>query len=479
MMPALWYTAVGLLLLLSPRCSAAVNDHAHPLPAPGSLRVDLMDAVQPPLMLVTANVRPSFSFIAPADAGLPMSHYRVLVHDLAGTVAWDSGKKAGGAAVNIKCGRDLKAGASYTWTARYWGAGGSGSAVSSAAFDVGLLGTADWAGAAWLGGGQRQFKLVHEELVAAAGARASKLKLHVASPGGVTVKVGGLPVGDAVGVSLWADNQKSVHYFSFDLTASQLRFAEQPAEQVVIDCGAGFWASNTSVETWGHGQDRDMQPGHVACKILLVSDGAAGRQVVLRSGAESIMGRPGPVLAGDPWRGSIIDLTLPAAAGWEAARLAPDTPTHIPAGALFPLPAPFARTLDAAQAVSVSSVPQRPGTFLYSFPSNIVGHAAVKAGAATGTAAGGGELTLEYCEVWDHTLGAFQPLARRCHSKHLPLPPPTHPESWQKYRHVCRWLRPVAAAVHRAERFATDLQRDHRCMECRLRSLCSGVCSHL
>ena len=153
-----------------------------------------------------------------------------------------------------------------------------------------------------------------------------------------------------------------------------------------------------------------MQPGHgPACKLLLVADAGSSNsssRVLLRSGDDGILGRPGPIIADDPWRGSTIDTTLPASVGWAAANLAPDTPLFTPAGALFPLPAPLARTQGAALAVSVATVPQRPGTFLFSFPANIVGHASVQPGAASGT----GDLTLEYCEVWDHSLGGCVPL---------------------------------------------------------------------
>jgi hypothetical protein len=348
-----------------------------------------MDEQRPPHMIVTATPRPSFSFLAPKL----MSHHRVVVSDLAGKVAWDSEKQPGSAAINIVCQTGLKTGASYTWKATYWSADRSASA--SAAFDIGLA-DSDWGAAAWLGAGDRQFKLRPLALPAADGG--TKVKLHVASPGGATVQVGGQPVGDPVGVSLWADNRRSVHYFSYDLTGQ--------AGDIVVDCGPGFWASNTSTETWGHGQDQDMQPGAPSCKLLLVADGKTGQKVLLRSGVDPVLGRRGPILAGDPWRGSTIDTTVAATAGWAAAKRAPDTPLFTPGGRLFPLPAPFARTQGEALAVSVTAVSQRPGTFLYSFPANIVGHASVKAGAVSGS----GKLTLEYCEVWDHALGGCVPL---------------------------------------------------------------------
>ena len=282
---------------------------------------------------------------------------------------------------------------------RYW-RGDEGSTTSSAAFDVGLLDDTDWRGAVWLGGGeQRQFKLHASSIVMPAAGASAKIKLYVASPGGATVKVGDKDIGDPVGVSLWADNRLSVHYFAYDLSAllfpeafGQPHSAAAPTNDIIVTCGGGFWASNTSQETWGHGQDRDMQPGHPACKLLLVEDsGQWPPRVVLRSGADGISGRWGPVLSDDPWRGSTIDTTLSDGTAWTNATVAPATPASTPSGVLFPLPAPYARTVGSALAVSVTAVPQRPGTWLYTFPANIVGHASVKAGAASGR----GNLTLE------------------------------------------------------------------------------------
>jgi alpha-L-rhamnosidase len=392
-----------LLLLVPSHCADTTAATLLQTPAaPVNLRVDLMDEQHKPLLLVTASVRPAFSFIVPdeMDSDDSMTHYRITVSNIAGGVAWDSGKQPGVAAVNIICGTALKTGGSYIWTARYWAHRSGESTTSEASFDVGLLSEDDWGAAAWLGAGHRQFKMQIPTMPA----NVTKLKLHVASPGGVTVDVDGGAVGDTVGVSLWADNQRSVHYFSFDLSDV---LSSPTMTDVITDCGGGFWASNTSTQTWGHGQDRDMQPGLSACKFLLVADGKAGQNVLLRSGDDhSVLGRPGPILADDPWRGTTTDTTLDISAGWAPALVAPDTPTGRPAGKLFPLPAPFARVKGGALAVSITAVPQRPGTLLYSFPANIVGHASVKPGAATGS----GNLTLEYCEVWDHDLGGCVPL---------------------------------------------------------------------
>ena len=86
-----------------------------------------------------------------------------------------------------------------------------------------------------------------------------------------------------------------------------------------------------------------MQPGHPACKIIAVVDsgGMGGRHVLARSGAGDggpggIIGRRGPTLYDDPWRGSTIDTTLPTNAGWTTAVLAPDRPTYSPRGGAVP-----------------------------------------------------------------------------------------------------------------------------------------------
>jgi hypothetical protein len=114
---------VVLLATVPSVVPAAVMESLHVslLPPAVDLRVDLMDAQVAPLMVVTAVSRPSFSFVAPpAPPGpsVPMSAYRVVVTDLGGTVAWDSGRRAGRAAVNVECSTSLKSGLSYTWTAQ-------------------------------------------------------------------------------------------------------------------------------------------------------------------------------------------------------------------------------------------------------------------------------------------------------------------------------------------------------------------------
>ena len=103
--------------LLLPLLLGATTLRQSELAAPSALLVDLMHRQPPPLLLVTASARPSFSFLSGSSV---MTHYRIAVTDLAGSVGWDSGRTEAPAAAHIPCGANLTAGASYSWTAEYW-----------------------------------------------------------------------------------------------------------------------------------------------------------------------------------------------------------------------------------------------------------------------------------------------------------------------------------------------------------------------
>ena len=75
--------------LLLPLLLGATALRQSELAAPSALLVDLMHPQPPPLLLVTASARPSFSFLSGSSV---MTHYRIVVTDLAGSVGWDSGR---------------------------------------------------------------------------------------------------------------------------------------------------------------------------------------------------------------------------------------------------------------------------------------------------------------------------------------------------------------------------------------------------
>ena len=97
----------------------------------------------------------------------------------------------------------LLAGRRYTWTAAWMAEDGRVSPPSApASFDVALLAAEDWAGATWLGGGQREFRTTIDLTHLSPGAVALVGTVHVSSPGGVLVSVNGQLAGDdQVGLS--------------------------------------------------------------------------------------------------------------------------------------------------------------------------------------------------------------------------------------------------------------------------------------
>merc|ERR1712166_90907 len=246
------------------------------LPAPTNLLVDLVEAQAAPLMLVTSTALPSFSFAAEPDSGahtVRMTHYRIVVTRLVGGKrVWDS-KSVPGEAQSVLCGAVLSAGTTYEWTAQYW-SHGRASPVSTGQFDVGLLNDTDWGGSVWLGGGHRQFKLplasVRSQL-----AEPGRLKLHVASPGGATVQLDQVPVGDPVGIMLWTDASKSVPYISYDLTDLT------HASEIIITCGGGFWGSQ-------HGHGHGKAP---AARIVLIHETGSQKRMLVQSGSPGVNGR--------------------------------------------------------------------------------------------------------------------------------------------------------------------------------------------
>jgi alpha-L-rhamnosidase len=345
------------------------------VPAPVGLLVDLIEVQAAPYLAVTASLHPRFTFNTGSYV-LPMSAYEITISGDGGPAVWSSGKIAATSAVNILCNATLVAGAKYSYAAQYYTAAGTASAVTTSPFGVGPS-VAQWKGAAWLGGGQRQFKIE-----VPSGAESSTL--YIATPGGATVEMDGAFIGDEVGVSLWTNVLANTAYIAYVIPRS----SSSTPSSIIITAGGGFYVSKHA-----HGAGTDP-----IVKFMFLS--ATGAELQSSSDAAKLRGRVGPVLSDDPWHGTMTDTTVAPDADWTAAAEA--TPKEVPAAThYFPLPAPYSRTRGSFAPLSVRKVAGRgPGVFLYKFPANIVGHASVKAGAASGT----GNITLEFCEVYNATL---------------------------------------------------------------------------
>lgn len=109
------------------------------------------DGLTDPLGIDTTE--PVFSWQMDSDlVGAKQTAYQILVKDDAGDVVWDSGPVEQGDSIGIRYGGEpLEAATRYTWTVAV--TDGSGDTVTSepAAFETGLMSTAQW-DADWIGG---------------------------------------------------------------------------------------------------------------------------------------------------------------------------------------------------------------------------------------------------------------------------------------------------------------------------------------
>ena len=188
--------------------------------------------------------------------------------------------------------------------------------------------------------------------------------------------------------------------------------------QVKIQIGNGFWSPSYPLANsfWG-------LPGH---------DSPVAGILVHGGDVFKIEGRKGPIVADDPWQGVVYDWRLGEDDGWAPA-LPPLPPQRRPSGKVAALQVPLATAggratsklpVSAVSVAPLAPLPTAPDVqrFLFTFSRNIVGHAAVVAGAVTTTAAG--NLTLRHCETINTTLGSDRAVCRAL--KWLPDQPDTH-----------------------------------------------------
>eukprot|EP01050_Picozoa_sp_SAG11_P011617 SAG11_NODE_1246_length_5402_cov_1.972468_5_plen_507_part_01 len=322
------------------------------LPAPARLMVEHLPAPDTKGgLLVLSTPRPRFAFVPHAQhehpgAGVAMSAYRIVVtaSPAAAGGGWDSGIVNASAAVGVRCGVDLKAMTSYTWTAQWWAAGAEApSSTASASFDIGPLTAADWHDAPWVGEGQNEFRYEF-----AAGAAT---KLFIAAPGGSVVTANGHPVTDECGLSAWIDLSKNLPYSGVDLAPFlDTEHPDAATQTVVIKIGSGFYSGSR----W-----RGRAVTHSAARLLLVDAHGAPAKATLT-------GRVGAAVSVDPFTGGIFDQTLADGVGWAPAKTVANLKAARLDGPLRAFAMPAAQTAPAAaaalrsQVVSMQALPPAP-----------------------------------------------------------------------------------------------------------------------
>lgn len=430
-----------MLILLAPLVLAG-SAASTALPSPSRLMVEYLPEAGPTSgeLLTISTLRPRFSFVPHArhehpGSGVEMRAYRIVVESVPpGRGGWDSGVVPASAAVGITCGADLKSLTTYAWTAQWYATGEQApSPNATGSFTVGPR-EADWRGGSrWLGGGHTEFRFTFSTGAAE--------KLFVAAPGGAVVYANGRPATDECGVSAWINYDANLPYIGVDI-APFLTADASSTQTVVIRVGSGFysgskWRQHPTFDTTG---GQSMQ--HPAVRLLLV-DGHGMPAVA------TLSGRVGGILSVDPFVGGIFDTTLSDEAGWEHTRAINDTKVAQLDGPLRAFTQPAAQTApDAAAAlrstvVTVSQLPPAPAPsrcttgcdpatqnsanktlcygqppeeggcdpittpqrqWHYGFSRNIVGIVAIQPSAyKLKPGAKNGEITVQYCEVFNST----------------------------------------------------------------------------
>lgn len=379
-----------------------------------------------PLGLATRTPRLTFAIpaaAATASRGLAVASYHIVVACEGsrlcggrGAVAWDSGVVKSNDTSGTIVGSDLTVGAIYTWSAEWSAADGRVSPQSNGTFGIGLLSPGDWAGTQWFGGGMNEFRTRFNVTAAADHALAS---LHIASAGGVVVRVNGIAItsgGAASGdgsstpttalaphdIHPWSDFTKSVSSTVYDLRPYALPMVEN---EVTVSVGCAGWC-RTPALAWAHSA-RTIYTTEGALPIarmrLLVEDGIAGGAAP--GAAASVWeGRAGVEIKSDIWTGSIIDWRRNNSA-WSPAKVLPaatielDVPDEI-----RPLQAPPSRPQELVHAISVRAITERDGesdpthTYVYSLPTMVVGTAVIQEGTYS-SGVNGGNISIQYCEL--------------------------------------------------------------------------------
>eukprot|EP01046_Picozoa_sp_COSAG06_P031306 COSAG06_NODE_3038_length_5930_cov_14.172869_1_plen_1031_part_00 len=411
--------AMLAMLLLAMGCC----QQAAPLAAPTRLMVEYLHSPAYPrqgpatLAPLVSTAQPRLSFV-PGQSELPtrgatISAYRIVVsrgdaEQAASPAWWDSGRVSSNDTTAVRCAKALPADSTWAWTAQYWDGGGQESPLAHGVFETGPIAPADWASSRWVGGGQGELRIRFVTLE-----RVQRARLFVASPGGQTLSVNGVAVGDQTGVSSWMDYNKSLVYVGYDVTPAD----NQRAQVLELSIGRGFWAGPGVCRTKRRNANNLFQEcgEHAVARLLLSLTLANGTKIHgMDSSLVQMEGRAGRSLMDDPYLGCTIDMASEDGA-WQSLLPVADAAKPL-------LATEFG--ISALQVPAVRSVKVRPesvrglrdGRYVYKFPTNIVGFVNIHDGSYSVRACGAedapqdagidcGNLTMDFCEVFNSSTG--------------------------------------------------------------------------
>jgi alpha-L-rhamnosidase len=279
---------------------------------PVRLRCELLDA---PLGIQTATPRLSWELDSPASQarGQSQTVYELLAASSAEKLAAGQGDLLSTGAVMSSetsvtyAGQALPSLTHVYWKVRVHDQAGNTSAWSAPAeFTVGLLATADWGGAQWIGGGAGTTLPIFRKEVSIAKPLRRAL-LAICGLGQHEVRVNGTNASDAVMEPAWTNYAKNCHYATYDVTAS----LAQGSNAIGVLLGNGMY--NVTASTRYAKFTGSFGPPKLIARLQMDFTDGTSQTVVSDTSWKTV---PGPITFSNVYGGEDFDARMEPG-GWD------------------------------------------------------------------------------------------------------------------------------------------------------------------
>lgn len=184
------------------------------------------------------------------DSGVTQTAYQVICSDDDGNVLWDTGKTAGSTMRAQYAGQPLKSRDTVTWRVRLWDeTDEAGEWSEEAAFEIGLLGAADWK-AKWITGDysinkKERYPVDCFKKTVEIKKERRKARLYITACGLYEVRLDGRKIGDFCLAPGLTDYRKRVQYQTYDVT----ELLKTGTNELTVQLADGWYRG--SVGAWG------------------------------------------------------------------------------------------------------------------------------------------------------------------------------------------------------------------------------------
>ena len=336
------------------------------------MRVEYLEA---PLGVDDPAPRMSWAPISPTRGAAQASFRIVVAVAGGGATVWDSGVVASNSSINVAYGGPVPpSDTDFTWTLVWTDTTGASAPPATATFSTGLLGVADWKGAAWVqgAGGVSAGNMLRAEFSIPGTAQVTRARLYIQGLGYYKSWLNGERT-DAHELGSFTTFEKRVLYDAWDVAA----LLRPGCNALGVMLGAG-WYAEPSVNVG----PRSL----IAMLSVTTADGARSyfaSAVAPGAGSLSFVSTAGPVTSDNIYAGENYDARLEqpgfAACGfvprpenpWQQAVAAPDPRAVHGAAMSWQSPA-SAPMVDRDYSVTAITTPS-DGVFVIDFGQNMAG----------------------------------------------------------------------------------------------------------